>query len=214
MNTHVAYTPLMAQPLEVATASPLRKGGLFVLVVFAHALAAYGLTRSPPQVEVTAVQPLQVTILQESHRESEQPLPPPRPLQQPNIVLLTEPVLLNIAEPDTTSTTVAALTAETATTSAALGAPKVVSSVEYIREPQPKYPPVARALKQRGTVTLRVLVDAAGHAREVSLHRTSGYRLLDDAARTAVLNALFKPYTESGQSLPVYVFIPIEFGAA
>jgi protein TonB len=59
-----------------------------------------------------------------------------------------------------------------------------------------------------------VLVDADGHAREVSLQRTSGYRTLDDAARTAVLNALFKPYTENGQSLPVYVLVPIEFGAA
>jgi protein TonB len=183
------------------------------LVVLVHGLAAYALTHLPPQVRDYVAQPLQVAVLATPQRTDETPLPPPTIPPQSNIALPVEPIFLIAAEPATAITiTVESRPVEPTTSDAAI--PKVVSTVEYVREPQPKYPPSARALKQRGTVMLRVLVDADGHAKEVSLHRTSGYRALDDAARTAVLNALFKPYTENGQSLPVYVFVPIEFGAA
>jgi protein TonB len=76
-----------------------------------------------------------------------------------------------------------------------------------------KYPSAARALKQRGIVTLRALIDVGGHAAEVNVYRSSGYKLLDDAARDAALNAQYKPYTENGRAVPVYVLIPIEFGS-
>jgi protein TonB len=181
--------------------------------VLVHALAAYALTHLPSQVKDIVMQPLQVAIVAMPQSADEKPLPPPT-MQQQNISLPVEPVFLIAAEPAVTAISVQSQPVETTTTSYATVAPKVVSTVEYIREPQPKYPPAARALKQRGTVLLRVLVDAEGHAQEVSLHRTSGHRALDDAARTAVRNALFKPYTENGQTLPVYVFVPIEFGAA
>ena len=145
---------------------------------------------------------------------------PPPPIQLPRLPtfdLPVEPVIIDIAaEPDTTAITVAARPSEPVASAAtpAVGTPKTVSSVEYIREPVVKYPQAARVLKQRGVVTLRALIDIEGLAREVDVQTSSGFRVLDDAARTAVLNALFKPYIESGHALPVYVFIPIEFGLA
>jgi protein TonB len=133
----------------------------------------------------------------------------------PTLDLPVVPVDIEIAAPEAVSIAVTSQPAEPAAApSAAVGTPKTVSSVEYIREPTVKYPPAARALKQRGTVTVRALIDVNGTAREVNVLRSSNFRLLDDAARTAVLNALFKPYVENGHALPVYVLIPIEFGAA
>jgi protein TonB len=208
-----APTPLWMPPQSITPASRFRKAAALALVVLVHILGAYALTHLPPQAQDIVAQPLQVALLAAPQSEREQPLPPPV-VQQPSITLPDEPVLLTIAEPSVTAITVETRPEPAASDTSAVGTPKVVSSVEYIREPATKYPPAARALKQRGTVMLRALIDASGHAREVNVHRSSGHRLLDDAARTAVLNALFKPYTENGQSVPVYVFIPIEFGAA
>jgi protein TonB len=124
---------------------------------------------------------------------------------------------IEVAVADSNAITVAAMPVASAAASptiASVTTPKLVSEVEYVREPVAKYPAAARTMKQSGVVTLRVLIDASGRAREVNVHRSSGYKLLDDAARKAVLSALFKPYTENGSAQPVYVLIPIEFGTA
>ena len=199
----------------VAAPSRLGKGGMFGLVVLFHALAVIALASIRGQEEPIEPRALQVAIVSAPQSNEDVP-PPPKPVPPPVLSLPVEPVFIDIAVPETTAITVAARAVEpvVAATSATTGTPKTVSTVEYIREPQPKYPSAARALKQRGTVMLRVLVDADGHAQEINLHRTSGYRALDEAARKAVLDAQFKPYTENGRALPVYVFVPIEFGAA
>jgi protein TonB len=186
---------------------------MFAFVVLVHVVALYVFSHMPPQVTPTVAQPIEVVML--SAPESKDVPPPPVPLPRlPAFDLPVVPVVIEIATPDTTSITVATRPAEPVVATTVIGTPKTVSSVEYIREPAVKYPPAARALKQRGTVTLRALIDVDGRAREVDVHRSSNFRTLDDAARTAVLNALFKPYVENGHAMPVYVFIPIEFGAA
>jgi TonB family protein len=205
-----SWMPSMPQP-----ASGINKATSFALVVAAHVLAYFALVNLSPNFKEAIAAPLQVVMLAEVSTDDNvrPPLPQPR-MQQ--FDLPVEPVILTVADPDATPITVVAQqqinTAPAQTT--AVAAPKVVSSVDYVREPKVKYPPAARALKQRGTVTLRVLVDATGHAAEAIVHQSSGFRLLDDAARTAVLNALYKPHTENGRSQPVYVFVPIEFSAA
>ncbi|HTE39350.1 MAG TPA: energy transducer TonB [Steroidobacteraceae bacterium] len=188
----------------------------FAVVVVAHVLAYYVLVNLSPNFRDAMIAPLQVVMLAEvaNNDEVRPPLPQPR-LQQFDLPI--EPVILTVADPDATPITVVAQQQQQASAPAqtsAVAAPKIVTSVEYVREPSAKYPPAARALKQRGTVTLRALIDTDGRAREVNVQKTSGFRLLDDAARSAVLNALFKPYMENGRSQSVYVFIPIEFGAA
>jgi len=58
---------------------------------------------------------------------------------------------------------------------------------------------------------MRVLVSDAGLPVRAEVHRSSGSPRLDEAARQAVLGALFKPYIENGKSLTVYVLVPINF---
>jgi protein TonB len=195
-------------------ASRLGKGGMLALVVAVHVLAVVGIASIRDEAKVVEPKALQVAIISAPQSEADVP-PPSKNIPPPVLSLPVEPVVIDIALPDSNAITVAARPTEPPpAATAATGTPKTVTSVEYVREPQPKYPAAARALKQRGTVMLRVLVDSDGHAREVNLHRTSGHKILDEAARKAVLDAQFKPYMENGHALPVYVLIPIEFSAA
>ena len=88
---------------------------------------------------------------------------------------------------------------------------KVVESVQYIRAPVTRYPPQSRRLREQGVVLLEVLVDERGLPAQVEIERSSGYPRLDEAAREAVLQARFRPYTENGVPQSVVVLVPIRF---
>lgn len=90
-------------------------------------------------------------------------------------------------------------------------APPVIESVEYVRAPAPVYPTESSRRRERGTVLLRVLVDALGRPAQIRLERSSGFSRLDDAARAAVQEALFRPHEVNGVAQPAQVLIPIEF---
>jgi TonB family protein len=60
-------------------------------------------------------------------------------------------------------------------------------------------------------VHVRALVDVDGHAREVSVARSSGFELLDRAACDAVLGALFKPYRRNNVARSMVVIVPVNF---
>lgn len=90
--------------------------------------------------------------------------------------------------------------------------PKTVTSgVEYLRPPEPEYPPLSRRMGEEGRVTLRVLVNESGRPTRVDVQKTSGSPRLDEAARQAALRAMFKPHIEDGKAITVYVIVPITF---
>lgn len=90
--------------------------------------------------------------------------------------------------------------------------PKTVSTgVEYLHAPEPEYPPLARRMGEEGRVTLRVLVNEKGRPTQVDIQKTSGSSRLDEAARQAVLRAMFKPHIEDGRATTVYAIVPITF---
>ena len=90
-------------------------------------------------------------------------------------------------------------------------APPMVEEIEYVRPPAPKYPSESQRGRERGTVLLRVLVDALGRPAQIQVERSSGYSRLDAAARLAVEKALFRPHEVNGVAQPAQVLIPIEF---
>lgn len=91
------------------------------------------------------------------------------------------------------------------------GAPKLVASVEYLREPSPRYPPQSKKLREQGLVVLRVLIDERGVACDIDIESSSGHARLDHAAKDAVARAAFRPYIENGMPRRALVLIPIEF---
>ena len=90
--------------------------------------------------------------------------------------------------------------------------PRLVSHIDYLgAPPSPVYPARAKSRKQEGRVVIRVLVDSAGRLRSISVLKSSGFDLLDQAALDAVGKAQFKPYSENGISLDRLADIPIDF---
>lgn len=81
----------------------------------------------------------------------------------------------------------------------------------YLNNPAPPYPAQSRRLGESGTVQLWVKVSDLGHVEAVSIHRSSGFDRLDQAARTAVLAWRFIPATRGGQAQADAVIVPVVF---
>jgi protein TonB len=96
---------------------------------------------------------------------------------------------------------------------AAPAAPRVLSDSQlgYIVRPNPHYPARSRKAGERGTVVVRVLIDATGRPSQVSVQTSSGHPLLDEAALSALRTAQFRPYVEGGVPKPISVLAPITF---
>src|ERR1043166_863372 len=78
-----------------------------------------------------------------------------------------------------------------------------------ISKPEPAYPPIAKAAKASGTVTVQILVDESG--RVVSATAVSGHPLLQAAAVAAARQARFSPTLLSGQPVKVSGVITYNF---
>jgi TonB family protein len=77
--------------------------------------------------------------------------------------------------------------------------------------PKPFYPPIAKAAKASGTVTVQVTVDESG--KVISAHATGGHPLLQQAAVQAAYQARFSPTLLSGQPMKVTGVITYNFTA-
>ncbi|HEX6187185.1 MAG TPA: TonB family protein [Pyrinomonadaceae bacterium] len=91
--------------------------------------------------------------------------------------------------------------------------PKVVSggvlNGKAISKPQPAYPPIAKAARASGTVTVQVLVDERGNV--ISANAVSGHPLLRPSAVAAARQAKFSPTLLSGQPVKVTGVITYNF---
>ncbi|WP_092355383.1 energy transducer TonB [Collimonas sp. OK242] len=95
---------------------------------------------------------------------------------------------------------------------AAPAQPRTINSgVEYIQPPDVKYPAVSKRMGEEGKSIIRVLINEKGRAERAEVQKSSGSSRLDDAARQAVMRALFKPYMEDGKPMPVFAIVPINF---
>lgn len=94
----------------------------------------------------------------------------------------------------------------------ALTGPLQGASLQYESAPPPPYPPQAQRDGLTGVVTLQVLVDVDGRQLEVTIARSSGHRVLDNAARRQVLSRWrFRPAMHNGQAVQAIGLIPIDF---
>lgn len=80
--------------------------------------------------------------------------------------------------------------------------------------PSPKYPAEAYQRGEEGDVMLLVSVSAEGRVRQVRLDKSSGFKLLDDAALSTVRAWQFQPATYRGQPVGTWVRVPIRFSLA
>lgn len=84
-------------------------------------------------------------------------------------------------------------------------------NADYLQNPAPRYPPLARRMRQEGKVVLRVLVDAGGGASRIEVRDSSGSDVLDEAALDAVKRWRFLPARRGAQPVAAWVFVPVTF---
>ena len=75
----------------------------------------------------------------------------------------------------------------------------------------PRYPRLARKRGQQGTVLLEIWLDEWGKQSRLSVMKSSGIKVLDEAAIAAVSNWQFEPRNQNGINTKSRVRIPVEF---
>jgi protein TonB len=159
----------------------------------------------PPEYDVDLEPPPVVIDLTEWVEPEMEPEPPPPELEpeQNDIQLLEEipPEPIPEPEPEIKSPE-----------------PEPVAMVEleliqpgYLRNPPPRYPIEARRNGWEGSLMLRVQVSSRGIPEQVDVISSSGYGILDVAARDAVLRWRFNPARLAGQPVSAAVEIPVIF---
>jgi protein TonB len=164
------------------------------------------------RVYVRLIEPAPVAI--EPPRPAAPVTPKPKPSPAPRPV---EPVLA--AAPEVASPSAFAVApAPPAPPPAPVAAPSAPAAVtearfdaDYLHNPKPEYPWAARRRGEEGRVMLRVQVSAAGTAAAVDIGRSSGFPLLDQAAREAVLRWRFVPARRGSEAIESWVLVPIAF---
>ncbi|MBZ1350754.1 energy transducer TonB [Alcaligenaceae bacterium LF4-65] len=81
----------------------------------------------------------------------------------------------------------------------------------YLHNPAPNYPALSKRNRESGTVLLLVNVDPEGNALAVTLHKSSGYERLDQAAIQAVTRWRFVPGMRGQTAISATVIVPISF---
>ena len=75
----------------------------------------------------------------------------------------------------------------------------------------PPYPGLARKRGQQGTVILQVLVNKEGRVDDLEIKTSSGFRLLDRAALSAVSKWSFEPGKLGDERIEMWVNVPVSF---
>jgi len=90
--------------------------------------------------------------------------------------------------------------------------PPLITVPRFRHPPAPaSYPKRAMDTNQQGTVLVRALVGTDGRPRDVRIWETSGFRLLDSAAETAVRGWNFEPAYWNGRITEAWVQVPVHF---
>ncbi|MGE5522248.1 MAG: TonB family protein [Rhodospirillaceae bacterium] len=216
-----------------------RGAGLFATVVLHAGVFALLMQHKPVSPAIAPAHPLMVSFVSEPQTSKPAPLPvakpkpverkvvrrsPPPPKRETPAPLITAapqaqstfPSAPPAPEPQPTPNSASApATQPTASAQVpAAPAPTVTQpsfNADYLQNPAPRYPPLARRMGQQGKVVLRVLVNAGGSASQVEVRTSSGSDVLDEAALEAVKRWRFVPAKRGDQPISAWVLVPITF---
>lgn len=85
-----------------------------------------------------------------------------------------------------------------------------ISAPTAVSSPDPAYTEEARRAKKQGTCTLWLIVDSAGHPRDIRVVRGLGFGL-DEKAVEAVKQWRFNPALKDGKPVDVQISVEVEF---
>ncbi len=75
----------------------------------------------------------------------------------------------------------------------------------------PEYPEEARKKGLTGMVVVEVVLNQAGKVEKAQVQESSGYALLDEAAKTAAMRFEFSPAKKDGKTVKCKMKIPFKF---
>ena len=216
--------------------SHYKLGAIVLFVLVAHVLSVGGFIKSLTQPSLVkkekheviiefvkpAVIPLPVITPPEPlppppkvKRETPPPLPSPKPA-----ALKTAPAEENIAPSDMTvkENTEAVKTSGPVVADADAPAPvkdepitEAIGYAGYLKNPPPEFPAFAQRQGWEGKVILRVRVLASGAPSEIQIKKSSGRKILDEAAQDAVRGWMFAPSKKGDTPIDGWATVPIEF---
>lgn len=135
-------------------------------------------------------------------------VPKPTPLQRP-VTPPAPPIAANelspMATPAPLELPIASTSTDIAPTETA-PTPLAYGSRTYV-----PYPTASARRHEQGRVVLRVLIGSDGTPQRVEVEKSSGFPLLDRAAREAVAKWRFTPGTRNGVPYPAWGHVPVEF---
>lgn len=222
----------------VGQEKPLSMGGLLLtLVLSLHLWAAIWMLQ--PAEAVTKAQPMimEVSLVSApSQQAAAAPIAQPKPVEpkkppEKKPVKKKQPVIRKQMElpkplamademlpaPSTTESAPAPVATSAAANTSSKATAETVPFTEanfnanYGSNPKPKYPGVATSRGWEGTVRLLVKVSVEGDSEEVTVQRSSGYDVLDEAAIEAVEKWKFIPAKRGDTPVSSSVVVPINF---
>jgi protein TonB len=226
----VEQQPVSAAIRQLRAAGARNKGGLAALIgltALAHVGVIVALHRPATALpEQPRVQPLAIEI---APPPPPPPPPPEPPKPQPRIVkaapVKAAPPLPVVSPQAVDNGPPTADTVQVATAPAPAPAPVVAAPpppppepvteargfVGYRNNPAPDYPALAQDRGMQGRVILKVHVLASGKADNVTVDKSTGFKILDDAAIKAVLQWTFDPARRGQTPIDGWVTVPLNF---
>lgn len=188
-----AMTPVEAPPMPVETVADAPVG-----VAVPVDAAPWTIASLEPVPVETVVEPVEIAAV----------TPPRKPLPE----IEHNPPPKTVAEPTAKTASPAPPTSRASRTpDHGSQSATVVHNANYRRRTPPVYPSRAVELGQQGTVLLHAEILPDGHPRELKVVRSSGHRLLDVAALTAVKGWQFEPTNIDGAPVTSWVRVPVNF---
>ena len=201
----VSLNPFMAMSYSFPSQperSPLHERIVVVGVVVLLHVAVFASYWLQPEAPAVLVNEMSISFANMQMQQADViPQPKPKP-REPDPVPSEEPAVKEVAQPvqqEATPPSPVVLDAE----------PDY--KADYLNNPRPPYPMVARRMGYHGKVVLDVEVLSEGKAGDVKLHQSSGYDILDNAALQTVKTWRFTPARRFGQAVTQRFLVPIKF---
>jgi periplasmic protein TonB len=178
-----------------------------------------------PEPEIIPEQEMEVPVIQEPEvvAEAEVALPAleippaiaPAAVTDPAPAAPPEPALTAVPAPAPTRATPALASLASTVPQAAFGPAGSAgeyhpTDVYFTRQVRPEYTE-ARKLGQEGLVIVRAFINSRGRTDHVEVTQTSGFPLLDEAARRAAEQSRYRPAYFEKKPVPARVEIPYRF---
>ena len=163
-------------------------------------------------VQLPKLMPIPPPVVVEPVEITRKPPKPthPTPTTQSVVAQIEQPIV--DAQPGDIAIDAAELAVDEGTTTVEPATTSSIAQLQALRAPPPAYPAEAMRAGLSGTVELEILVGIDGRALDVRIVRSSGHRVLDQAARRTVLSKwTFVPAMRDGRAVEALGRLPIEF---